>query len=108
MSMERPEHELLRLSVRIRFEPERAAQVIDLLERQLDWRYVLELSHHHHVLPLLNECLGVVGPGAVPAAALKLLAQRVLVIYARNRQLARELVRLHRAAHTAGIPMLSF
>ena len=108
MATDRLEHQLLRLSIARRFAPAGDAQIAELVAGPLDWTYVLDAAHRQQILPLLNECLSAVGTGAVPPASLKALAQRVAIIHARNRQLARELVHLHRAADGAGIRLLSF
>jgi hypothetical protein len=108
MATDRPEHQLLRLAITRRLAPAGDAQVAELLAGPLDWTYVLETAHRQQILPLLDDCLSAAGRRAVPAASLKALAQRVAMIHARNRQLARELARLHRAAVGAGIRLLSF
>jgi hypothetical protein len=108
MATDRPEHQLLRLAITRRLAPAGDAQVAELLAGTLDWTYVLETAHRQQILPLLDDCLSAAGRRAVPAASLKALAQRVAMIHARNRQLARELARLHRAAAGAGIRLLSF
>ena len=79
-----------------------------MLSGPLDWTYVLDAAHRQQVLPLLDDCLSAVGTGVVPPASLKALAQRAAMIKMRNRQLARELTHLHRAAAGAGIRLLSF
>src|SRR5688572_86237 len=108
MTTDRPEHQLLRLSITRRFAPAGDAQVAELLAGPLDWTYVLDAGQRQQILPLLDDCLSAVGSRAVPSASLKALAQRVAMIHGRNRQLARELARLHRAAAGAGIRLLSF
>lgn len=108
MATDRPEHQLLRLSVTRRFAPAGDAELAELLAGPLDWTYVLDAAHRQQILPLLDDCLSAVGSRAVPPASLKALGQRVVMIRARNRQLALELARLHRAAAAAGIRLLSF
>src|SRR5688500_19632496 len=89
MTTDRPEHQLLRLSIARRFAPAGDAQVAELLAGPLDWTYVLDAGHRQQILPLLGDCLAAVETGAVPPVSLKVLAQRVALIHARNRQLAR-------------------
>ena len=108
MTADRPEHELLRLSITRRFTPPTDASIPGLLDRVEDWTYLLELARRQHVLPLLQDCLSTNGRRAGPQAVFWTLAQAVAMIQARNRQLARELVRLHRAAADAHIRLLSF
>ncbi|HET6700978.1 MAG TPA: nucleotidyltransferase family protein [Gemmatimonadaceae bacterium] len=108
MAADRPEHQLLRLSITRRFAPVGDAEVARLLAGPLDWTYVVWAAHRQQIMPLLDDCLSAVGTGVVPPASLKTLAQRAAMIRMRNRQLARELIHLHRAAAGAGIRLLSF
>jgi putative nucleotidyltransferase-like protein len=108
MTTERPEHELLRLCVRRRLAPTDEAHIVQLVEHGLDWPYLLSTGARHQILPLLNECLAAARGGASTPAPVKALGRWLETARARNRRAAQELVRLHRGATTAGIPMLSF
>jgi hypothetical protein len=108
MTLERPEHELLRLCARRKVAPTDDAAIAALLGRGLDWPYLLRVGARQRVLPFLHECLGATAGVAVPPATLEDLGRALELMQARSRYAARELVRLHRSASDAGIPMLSF
>jgi hypothetical protein len=79
-----------------------------LLSAGLDWSCLLNLGDRHHLLPLLHECLAAAGDVGIPRAVLRALEWKLAATQIRNTRLAQELVRLHRLAAAAEIPMLSF
>jgi hypothetical protein len=107
MSRERPEHEFLRLCVRRTVTPTDEASIAPLLAA-LDWAYVLALAARHQVLPALHDGLSAMAGGAAPRVTVDELGRWLERLRAYNRCAASELVRLHRCATAAGIPMLSF
>jgi Uncharacterised nucleotidyltransferase len=64
-----PEKRLLVLCARTEGSPEVESQIRDLLERRLDWEYLLEEATEHSITPLLDRQLRAIAPGAVPEKA---------------------------------------
>lgn len=108
MTSERTEHEVLRRCVRHRLVRTDADSIRSLLERGLDWAYLLEAANRHQILPLLAETFSAIGEAALPRPAHVTLTRALTAIQARSRRLALELVRLHRLAAASGVSFLSF
>lgn len=104
----RAEDELLRLCVRHRLVPTDQADIRYRVARDVDWPYLFNLAVRHHVLPLLEHCLTAVCSDALPSAVRTAFRWRLMKVGAQNRQYARELVRLHRLAASAGIAVLAW
>lgn len=63
----RPEEELILACARTRMDPATAAHLRSLLERALDWNYVLSEARWHGVLPLVYWHVREAPPGLLPA-----------------------------------------
>jgi hypothetical protein len=89
-----PEAQLLLACARCDGEPQTTAQIKALLQKELDWKYILEKAQHHFITPLLYKGLKSSAPGLVPETVFCQL-QKYCQLHTRNNlYLTRELLEL--------------
>jgi hypothetical protein len=89
-------------------EVERAERLRVLLQRDLDWDYLLGLASRHGVLPLLYRHLNTICPEAVPKATIDELRTRFRVNAQHNLFLTAELLKLLHLFEAHGIPAIPY
>jgi hypothetical protein len=105
---ERPEAELLLSCARVRMDAERGERIQKLLQRDLDWEYILRRALYSGMMPLLYRHLRAASPGAVPGAILDQLRDHFYQVTGQNLLLTRELLGLLKLFETHGIPAIPF
>jgi Uncharacterised nucleotidyltransferase len=103
-----PEKQLLVWSSRSRIEARAADEVRRLLDRPLDWEFVLSAAAEHGVAPLLLRTLPSVAVNAVPAAPLASLKDHVRAASVRALVLTAELIRILDVLSSAGIQTIPY
>src|ERR1700730_2537275 len=104
----RPETELLFLLARTRLSPAAAARVTALLDRELDWIFLVRDALSHDLLPLVYAHLKAADPRIVPAAILAQLARYFEQHTRRNDRLVEEMLKLLTLLAAHSIPVLVF
>lgn len=66
----RPEIQLLLCCTRTCIHPETASRIKTLLQKDIDWAYLIQTAARHGVMPLLYQTLNTICPKAVPKAIL--------------------------------------
>lgn len=90
----RLEHELLLCCARTYIEAERVERIKALVQKDIDWAYLLEIATWHKTLPLLYWSLKNTCPEAVPKEILATLRDYFYANAQRNLFQTRELVKL--------------
>jgi hypothetical protein len=90
----RPEAELLLCCARTRVEARTAERIGALLERELNWQFLIQTAVAHRVTPLLSTTLSATYPEAVPEPVLRELRDLVLTYAERDLLVAQELPRV--------------
>jgi Uncharacterised nucleotidyltransferase len=103
-----PEIELLLCCAQTSIASERAQRVQDLLEEDLDWRYLVHTASRHGVMPLLYHSLSTLCPDAVPQAVFAQLRVHFLVNADHNQLLTQELLMLLHMLESHGIPAIPY
>ena len=99
----RSEDELLLCCAKASVDADREGQVRDLLQREIDWKYLIDAATAHGVKPLLCQNLATRYPDSIPAAVLAQFRRYLQVHAFNNRFLARELIRLLNLLQKNGI-----
>src|SRR5687767_5240418 len=102
-----PEVECLLACMRCHFAYSTTAELMALCERQIDWRRVLQLAHHHRVTPLLYGSLKGVS-SALPPQVLEVVDRARRLNVAKNLQAAARTNVLLRRFESEAIRTLSF
>src|SRR5215469_4613412 len=90
----RPESELLLCCARTYVDLERAARIKALLQKDLDWNYLLRMGIRLGVMPLLYQSLNTTCPDGVPSTTLVQLRSEFLENALNNFLLTEELLKL--------------
>lgn len=88
----RPEAQLLLNCARTHIDPATAKQIQNLLQKDLDWHYLLRHAYRHGVIPLLYWSLQKTYPEAVPQNILRQLQFYFQIKADRNLFLTKELL----------------
>ncbi|HWP42267.1 MAG TPA: nucleotidyltransferase family protein, partial [Blastocatellia bacterium] len=104
----RPEAELICACARTVMDPSTSERIKSLVERDLDWEFVIEKAFLHSVLPLLYWNLHITCPKSVPEEVMKRLQLYFREHSCRNLLLASSLLRIIKALETEGIPTIPF
>lgn len=104
----RPEAELLLCCARTRMDPARAGRVKALLQKDIDWTYLLRTARAHGMMPLLYWHLNATCPEAVPKTTLDQLRDHFHANARRNLFLTRELLGLLEMFEAYGISAVPF
>jgi hypothetical protein len=107
-TVHRLERELLLLCARTVVDSDASARIGALLERDLDWNFLIISAHEHRVLPLVYRTLSRAGLGPVPAAALNRLRNAFQANVKRNLFLTSELFSVMDLLRTNGIPSIPY
>ncbi|MEP6920866.1 MAG: nucleotidyltransferase family protein [bacterium] len=89
-----PEVELLLVCARVHVDPQQAARLRELIEKGLDWGYLLRLTDRHGLLPLLHWHLNACCADAIQAEHRQYLRTAFQRVSALNIFLTHELQRL--------------
>ena len=104
----RPEAELLLWAGRCCEQNERASQIRSLLQGSIDWDYVLRITEHNRMTPLLYTSLNAACPELVPETVLDPLRKEFHENSLRNLLLTRELLEILKLLDSHGIPALPY
>ncbi len=104
----RPEGELLLACARTRMDPATAGRLRALLERELDWGYVLRTARWHGVLPLVHWHLREMEPGLLPAGVRERLKDSFEKTQRRNLFLALQVCAILKRFAAHGIPAIPY
>lgn len=104
----RPEHELLICCARTRLDAEAIARIGVLLQKGIDWVYLLRTAKSHGMMPLLYWHLNATCPKGIPKANLDQLRDHFHANAQRNLFLTGELVRLLKLLEAHGIPTVPY
>ena len=91
---QRPEIELLLTCARARLDAAQTERIQDLVSRQFDWDYLLQLADRHGLQPLLHWHLNAECPEAVPELPRQHLRSAFQRVSALNILLTHELKKL--------------
>lgn len=103
-----PEAELLLCCTRARITAPIAERARGLLQREIDWSYLLSIAEKHRVTPLLYLGLKGVCPSAIPAPIGSTLKIRFLENTRKNLILTTELLRLLAVFEAGEIPVIPY
>lgn len=106
MEFVRPEAELMVQCARTFIEPERAECISHLLQKPLDWDYLIKQSYRHRLLPLVTFQLNAIAPESVPAASMQAMREYQQGITGENLSLAGELIKLLRLFEQSELPVI--
>lgn len=104
----RPEVELLLCCARTCINSETAEQIKTLLQKDIDWDYLIRTALSHRVMPLLYWSLNATCPEAVPNARLAQLRDYFHINARRNLFLTGELLKLLNLFEAHGIPAIPY
>lgn len=104
----RPEIELLLCCTRTRLDSEKAEQLKNLLEKDIDWTYLTQLALRHGVMPLLYINLNSICPNAVPQITLEQYRSYFHTNTLHNLFLTSELLKLLNVFAEHGIPAIPY
>lgn len=104
----RPEIELLLCCARTRIDPETAERIRTLLLKNIDWRYLVQTSLCHGVMPLLYQNLNDTCSESVPQPILVELRNHFQKNAAYNLFLTQELLKLLNLFEEHDIPTIPF
>jgi hypothetical protein len=104
----RREEQLLLCCARTSMDSERAERITDLLKREIDWVYVIQIALPHRVMPLLYRSLQAVCPEAVPKIVLEKLRLYFYANNALNLFLTKKLLKLLRMFEAYEIPAIPY
>jgi len=104
----RPEEELLLCCARTGRPEEMVTRIGALLQKGMDWGYLLQTAHTHGVAPLLYWHLSAACPDAVPENAFNHLQDHFYANGLHNLFLTRELLKLLNVFGAHGIPAVPY
>ena len=102
------EIELLLCCARTHIEPHIEKHIKLLLQQDIDWTHLIQLSSHHRIMPLLWQSLKATCLEAVPEEIITKLRSYYQVNALRNDYLFQELINLLEKLKTEGIRAVSF
>ncbi len=88
------EDELLFCCAKTHLDQEETDRIRSLVQKKIDWSYLMQTALHHGVLPLLHRSLYNTCPNSVPISTLNQLRNYFLVNIRRNVLLLEELFKL--------------
>jgi signal peptidase I len=103
----RPEDEMLICCARTRVDSASAERIKILLQKDIDWTYLVRSARRHGVMPLLYQSLRTTCPETVPQAIMDQLQGHFHTNALRNHFLTQELLRLLNLFKAHGIPALT-
>ena len=90
----RTEDDLLLCCSRMRIDSRRAEQIKVLLQKNIDWQYLIQMAVRHGLIPLLYKNLKATNPDAIPEGIFDQLRKYFLINASRNLILTEELHKL--------------
>ncbi|MCZ3367524.1 MULTISPECIES: nucleotidyltransferase family protein [Methanobacterium] len=104
----RPEDELLLCCARTDVNPEIRDKVLFLIQKKLDWDYLLDLASRHRLLPLLYHNLNLICPELVPEDILGELKDYFNVNVCKNLMMTGELIKVLDLLESEGITAIPY
>ena len=102
------EHQLLVCCARTCMDAENVERIRLLLQKTINWPFLLQTALYHGVMPLIYRSLQATGPEIIPPAILDQLRGSFRTNLVRNEILARELVSLLKLLRAHGISAIPF
>jgi hypothetical protein len=102
------EIELLFICARIGLEPDYAKRMKELLQEEMDWKYVIEAANRHGVMPLVYSNLKAVSSESAPSHVLNALSSQFVANAQHNLLFAGELSKILGLFEAHGIPAIPF
>lgn len=102
------EARLLVLCSRTRITPDLSAQILELVQREIDWDLLVRMAFDHQVAPLVYRTLESVAPSVVPASVKAELKQQIQVFIQGNLSLTHELIQVVRLLDQHNIPSIPY
>jgi hypothetical protein len=103
-----PEEQLLLCCARTWVDAANARRINTLLQKGIDWSYLLQMAFRHNVTPLLFRSLEAVAPTAVPEEVRAQLKQQIQVNIQGNLFLTKELLNLLTLFEQHRIPAIPY
>ena len=104
----RLEDELIVCCARTFLTQEEIVRIQSLVQKNIDWKYLIKMAQHHGVMPLLYKSLSIACPEAVPAMVMETLQKNYQANGQRNLFMAGELIKLLHLFDSNGIPAVPF
>lgn len=104
----RPEIELLLCCARTQIDPSTQERIKELLQEKIDWKYLIQTSARHKVMPLLYRSLNTTCPELVPKSILSQLRNFFYTNAQRNLFVTAELIKLLTLFQEHEIPAIPF
>jgi Uncharacterised nucleotidyltransferase len=104
----RTEDEVLLLVGRVDKSSEIVERLTSLLQRDLDWEYLLDMARRHSLMPSLHQRLSSLGADCVPAEAKTQLQDESRALQGSNLLLTREMLRVLSLLEAEGIRAIPF
>lgn len=104
----RLEDELIVCCDRTHLNQEEILRIQSLVQKNIDWKYLIKMAQHHGVMPLLYKSLSIACPKAVPAMVMETLQKNYQANGQRNLFMAGELIKLLHLFDSNGIPAVPF
>lgn len=104
----RPEAQLLLCCARTQIDVVNAERIATLLQRNIDWRYLLQMASRHNLAPLLYRSLEIVAPTAIPETVCAELKEQIQIDVQGNLFLTKELLNLLALFNQHGIQVLPY
>ena len=98
-----PEIELLLSCARTQVDSQTASKIKALVEKEINWNYLLEIASAHEVIALLYQNLNTICPQAVPPSILSQLRSCFQTIAQRNLLITAELLKILNSFQTNNI-----
>ncbi|NET24091.1 nucleotidyltransferase family protein [Okeania sp. SIO1I7] len=108
MKKNRPENELLLCCARTYLDAKNSEKLKNLLQKDIDWEYLIEIANLEGVIPLLYWNLNTICPESVPQATLSKLKDNFYATTSYNLTLTSELLKLLELFETNDIPAIPF
>jgi len=104
----RPEEDLLLCCSRTSVDSERAEKIRVLLQKEINWSYLIDTALRHGLIPLLYRNLKTTHPDAIPHGVLEKLRKYFLINASRNIYLTEELIKLLHLFEKHGITAITY
>ena len=103
-----PEAQLLLCCARTQMDAANAERITTLLQKNIEWNYLLEMAFCHNLAPLLYQSLEGLAPTTIPESARAALKEQIQVDIQGNLFLTKELVHLLALFNQHGLPVLPY
>jgi hypothetical protein len=104
----RPENEILLCCARTVMDEKRSELLKALIQKSIDWTYLVELAQRHGLMPLLYKNISIFCPEEVPPEILEGLKNQFEANEQRNIFLTGELIKLLYVLESSDVPAIPF